>query len=140
METEIITSWQLYWLTRLDGIAVLAGLLTFFSSASLILLPIFWSVSTNTSISGTREWEREAACKQAAWIKNAALRTALPVFFVSTGALILVPSSKEMAAIMVIPKIANNEDVQGLGESLVDLAESWMNELKPPAPTETDSE
>lgn len=43
----------------------------------------------------------------------------------------LVPTTKEMAAIIVIPKVANSESVQGLGEGVVELAKAWMQELKP---------
>lgn len=42
-----------------------------------------------------------------------------------------VPTTKEMAAIVVIPRVANSESVQGLGEGIVDLAKVWMQELRP---------
>jgi hypothetical protein len=36
-----------------------------------------------------------------------------------------------MAAILIIPKIANSEKVEKIGNGLYDLAVEWMNELKP---------
>jgi hypothetical protein len=41
------------------------------------------------------------------------------------------PSTKQMAAIMIVPKIANNEKVQTIGNKVYDLAVEWMDELKP---------
>ena len=43
----------------------------------------------------------------------------------------LIPSSKEMAAIVVIPKVANSQPVQDIGQGIVDLAKDWMIELAP---------
>lgn len=42
-----------------------------------------------------------------------------------------VPTTKQMAAILIIPKIANSEKVEMIGNGLYDLAVEWMNELKP---------
>ena len=41
---------------------------------------------------------------------------------------IFLPSSKTLAAMYVIPKIANNEDIQKLGDGLMKKALSWANE------------
>jgi hypothetical protein len=42
-----------------------------------------------------------------------------------------VPSTRQMAAIMIVPKIANSEKVQTIGNKVYDLAVEWMEELKP---------
>jgi len=42
-----------------------------------------------------------------------------------------IPSSKEMAAILIIPKIANNTKVSEMPNKLLDLANSWIEELAP---------
>lgn len=42
-----------------------------------------------------------------------------------------IPSTKEMAAIIVLPKIVNNEKVQDAGNKLFDLAVEWLEDLKP---------
>lgn len=41
------------------------------------------------------------------------------------------PSTKQMAAIMIVPKITNSEKVQTIGNKVYDLAVEWMEELKP---------
>lgn len=46
----------------------------------------------------------------------------------------LAPTSKEMAAIVVIPKIANSQPLSDIAASVVDLANAWLKELKPAAP------
>jgi hypothetical protein len=43
----------------------------------------------------------------------------------------LIPSTKQMAAIMIVPKIANSEKVQTIGNKVYDLAVEWMEELRP---------
>jgi hypothetical protein len=42
-----------------------------------------------------------------------------------------IPTTKEMCAIKIIPIIANNEQVQDMPNKIVELANSWMEELKP---------
>lgn len=42
-----------------------------------------------------------------------------------------VPTTRQMAAIVMVPKIANNEKVQAAGNKLYDLAVEWMDELRP---------
>ncbi len=55
---------------------------------------------------------------------------------VIVGALMIIigsfiPSTKQMAAIMVLPKIINNEKVQGIPDKILDLGIEWLDELKP---------
>jgi hypothetical protein len=51
------------------------------------------------------------------------------IFFAS--GVILIPKTSEAAAMIVVPAIANNEDIHEIGESLVDLAKEWVIELSP---------
>jgi len=53
----------------------------------------------------------------------------VPFFF--GVASIFIPTTKEMCAIKVIPIIANNEGVQKLPNKVVELADEWMEELRP---------
>ena len=71
-------------------------------------------------------------------VATAAKRVSKPVCivlsaFILLGATIsaLIPTTKEMAAIVVIPAVANSESVRGLGEGIVNLAKDWMKELSP---------
>lgn len=52
--------------------------------------------------------------------------------FLFFGALtVVVPTTKDAAAMIVIPRIANSQSVQELGETVVELAKAWCEELKP---------
>lgn len=42
-----------------------------------------------------------------------------------------IPTTKEIAAIIIIPVIANNQETRGLGEEIPKLAREWLEELKP---------
>lgn len=44
---------------------------------------------------------------------------------------VFVPTTRELAVIKVVPMIANNEDMQGLGRDAMELAREWVKELKP---------
>ena len=44
---------------------------------------------------------------------------------------ILTPTTKELCTVLLIPAIANNENVQGISEEFYNLAKEWMQELKP---------
>lgn len=45
--------------------------------------------------------------------------------------LIFMPTTKQMAAMLVVPRIANSEKVHTIGNKVYDLAVEWMEELKP---------
>jgi len=53
------------------------------------------------------------------------------VFFASILLLMFTPSTKQMAAILIVPRVVNNEKVQTVGNKLYDLAVEWMDGLKP---------
>jgi len=52
-------------------------------------------------------------------------------FLTALAMVIFVPTTKQMAAIIVVPKIVNNEKVQNVGNKIYDLAVEWMDELHP---------
>ncbi len=124
----MITTTQMYWLTKLDDIRHVLG--------SIIWVPIAWITivavisfcaflacadmdSVRTVVSGK--------IKKAAW-------TCVPMVFwiVATQiAVALVPSTNQMAAIVIVPKIANSEKVQTVGNTIYDLALEWMEAMRP---------
>lgn len=118
----MITPWNLYWLTRLDGLKNF----TLGATAFIVLLFILSAVTIVAYCSCTDKWPR----KSIVWI----------VFFVIlafvsgiTGKAVetLVPTTKEMATIIVLPKIANSETVQEIGDDIKTLAKEWVLQLKP---------
>lgn len=50
---------------------------------------------------------------------------------------ILVPDTKQMCAVIIIPKIVNNEKIHDIGDKFYNLAIEWMEELSPAKKGET---
>lgn len=99
-----ITTWQMYWLTILDSISI--GLIVV--GIALIIVGLFFAQETD------------------GWSSIAAIAGIL-LFIIDC----FIPSTKQMAAILIIPKIVNNAKVQEIPDKLLSLAEAWMEELKP---------
>ena len=124
METEVITTTQMYWLTRLsplgDGIAFIIGLLLFIAAAVLIA-----GVFMQDPMLSDEDNQK----------KGSRLIKTSPILAVIATVLLLVncllPTTKEMAAILIVPRIVNCEKVQTVGNQLYDLAVEWMEEQRP---------
>ena len=116
----------IYWISRLDHIRS-------FMMSTTILFTILTAASVLVLI---------AVASNAYYLGMEKVKSWLRIFGISTGvaasvvilfgcARVFVPTTKEMCAIKVIPAVANCEQVQSLGSDVVDLARSWMDELKP---------
>ena len=64
-------------------------------------------------------------------ISKLALKIFIPMCIFGTVVNLFVPSTKEMAAIIIIPKVANSEKIENIGNGLYNLALEWMEELRP---------
>ena len=117
----MITTAQMYWLTRLDTIndvcfiAILICVIVF-SFVSFVGFMIAYSMCRED--------------KFIAWLKRS-LKFVLFILAFCSIVCSFVPTTKEMAAIIILPKIANSEKVQQAGNKLYDLAVEWMDALKP---------
>jgi hypothetical protein len=110
-----ITTMQMYWLVMLDSIV---GLLIFIVACIFIaLIPVLIFISELPSS------ERPVYYG----VVRRLISTLLICGFVSA----LIPSTKEMAAILIVPKIVNSEKVQMVGNKVYDLAVEWMESLDP---------
>ena len=109
-----ITPEMMYWLTRCDNIVI----------ASSILAVAFGILFAITLIAIMSDEDHRAFVS---------VVCALSFVFglLALSASVLVPSTREMAAIYVIPKIANSQTVKDLGEGVVTLAREWIEELRP---------
>lgn len=99
-----MTAWQMYWLVILDSVCVgslVIGLLLFFVGVALC--------------SDTGGWS----------LIGSAIGLILLI------ASVFLPSTKQMAAILIVPKIVNNAKVQEVPDKLLTLATEWMDELRP---------
>ena len=116
----------IYWLTRLDHIRSFMMLMTIlFSILTAVAVLVLVAVASNAYYLGMEE------VKSCLRIFGISAGVAASVVILFGCARVFVPTTKEMCAIKVIPAVANCGQVQSLGSDVVDLARSWMNELKP---------
>lgn len=109
-----ITTMQMYWLVMLDSINI----------GSVIMCALF-GVCIFVMIGFMVE-----SYKCPTFVKVCTPLFVL-FFLVSLATCVFLPSTKQMAAIMIVPKIVNNEKVQTMGNKIYDFAVEWMDELGP---------
>ena len=114
-----ITPSLIYWITRLDSVIVFAVIALLLSLGASIVIGFGYSVVK------CEDGEEKAS----GLIKP--LKTSISVLVISTIVAVFVPSSKEGAAMIVIPRVANSESVKDIGDGIVTLAKEWIEELKP---------
>ena len=107
-----ITPATMYWITRFDGI-----------STFLVIGGLFLGISGLICATGS------ILDNETKIVKCGLCASLLGVIFLAVS--IFVPSTKEMAAILMVPAIANNEKVQDVGNKLYDLTVEWLDEFKP---------
>lgn len=129
----MITSWQIYWLSRLDyfgGAFTIASILFGLVCAGLTIFAVVLKnprVDFCMACCASRQPRDPSHVKpfiRMAWV-------AWPFFIFCLVCALCIPSTKEMAAIILIPKIANNAQVQKLPGNILELANEWIEELKP---------
>lgn len=106
----MITTTQMYWVVTLNSIVI----------GSFILTVVFFGMMLFSI--GMRKDDIIGTWAPVTSAVLALLCLAVNVF---------TPTTKQMAAILIIPRIANSEKVQQTGNKLYELAVEWMDELKP---------
>lgn len=111
----MITPMQMYWLLKLDDIRMLCGV-----SVGIIAAVMLFSLLTYLN-------EEEDGIK-----KKAAVSFVCSIFGLglSISALTFLPSTKQMAAIYVVPAIANNEKIQQIGGKTLDISNQLLDLTK----------
>lgn len=116
----MITGWDIYWITRLDAIRHVTDLIAFISGLAM-LLGIAWYF-----------FELFEDGKQL-WVVKHILKVVIPVFLVALICSVVPPTTKEAAAIYLLPKIVNNEQVQKLPDNAVKFLnvklEAWIKDM-----------
>ena len=124
----MITGWEIYWFTRLDPIRGLAGTAAIIGLVVSVLMFILYPAFCDIF-----DYDAGKRKKSLAWTA----RLQIAVFSATVlcaFAHALTPTTREMAAIKVIPMIANSESMQKLGDvgdNMLDLANEWLRELRP---------
>lgn len=121
----MITPSTIYWLTRLDGIH------NFFLSIKVLS----FLLGVGVLVAGLCLWitseEEEEQRIKGFWRCAKFAIVAFCGMIILDGVSAFIPTTKEMAAIIVIPKVANSESVQQFGNGIINLANQWMEELAP---------
>lgn len=112
-----MTMLQMYLFTRLDIIHSVLSVGCIVVSVFILFAPPFVSMLDNTY-----DWPAR---------KIAITEIILGVLFsVFIGLKVLIPTQKEMAAIIVVPAIANNEQIKQIGKNGLDLTVMASDYLK----------
>jgi len=122
----MITGIDIYWITRLNevrGLFVAAGVV------STLILGLF--VLIRAMIMDCSYGEERDELKMIFVVKLKKYSRLLIVPFLFFASVCFIPTTKEMCAILIIPKIINNEQIQELPEKAVELANEWIDELRP---------
>ena len=119
-----MTWFQMYMFTRLDGIhvALIIGCVI------LGLLILFAPLIIDMADFDGRNLMKEKA-KKARLLKKAEI-ILISLFIIFGGLKIAIPTQKEMVAIIVVPAIVNNEQIQQIGKNGLDLSVMATDYLK----------
>lgn len=131
-----MSAWELYLFIKLDAIIALATTLMtpcyIVGTLTLIAWLVLWVVPYGGEESTTKDIERLKI--QCGNIRRPIFKILLCTFIVWLPlrlASTLLPTTKEMAIIYVVPKIINNEIVSNIPDKLLNLSSEWIEELRP---------
>lgn len=114
-----MSKWDIYWITRLDHLGEMLGICYVIIIISIVVVAITLFIQVNNadySLLAPRTW--------------AILKYLLILFFINSLGYLL-PTTKEMAAIIILPKLSQNETLQQLPDNILNLANEWIKELSP---------
>ena len=118
----MITESTIYWITRMDylkGFMEVVGGIGLF--CGVFLVGLFLILRHDAYDDAKSYWAK--------WAKVAIIGSVLGLCLALGSC--FTPNTKEMCAIKAIPIIVNNEQVQELPNKVVELANEWIEELKP---------
>lgn len=115
----MITTTQVYWLTRLDGIGALGIIMTVLGLLVTTFATLVYACCFNALEVDVRRVIRNV------------LRVSASALTIGIAIDVFVPDTKEMAAILVVPRIANSESLTGVADGIKTLAVEWLEELRP---------
>lgn len=120
----MITSAQIYWITRLTYLNFLFGV-----PGTICTLGSFVCLLVAAMLGGSAGGDESEIEFSKIWFKYGFRSGVIGIILM--GISCFIPTTKEMAAILLIPKVANNEQIQKLPGNILTLANEWLEELKP---------
>lgn len=122
----MITQLEMYIITRLTP---LSNFLSFLMIINIIVLTIFLVMYITLHASELCDYLTDSDKVLFNISKSMVKKLTVSLIIISSLAFVT-PTTKEAAAIIVVPKIVNNTSIQDCAKNLVETANSWMLELK----------
>jgi len=138
-----MSSLFLYFLLKLDAIIGIfcwimypSAILMFASLVVIIILlviPFFYSFEDDWGYTPSESVIKDckAQCKGLLIPIRRLFYITLPIWIISRLVVSLIPTSKEMCILYVVPKMANSEIIQKIPQRVLDLSEEWLEDLRP---------
>lgn len=123
----MITESTIYWATRLDyirGFSIAFTATVGFIFLLLFVMGLVWKFDSLSTEEDIKNGESMIRSSMVLGI----------VFLISCLTFIFVPSTKEYCAIKIIPVVAENTKVQELPNKALELANEWLDTLRPAKP------
>ena len=118
----MLSHFEMYLFVMLDSLKC-ASLVTF-------ILLLGSSVMLGVTVATCSSYEKDKHTLMTKWLKRSLMASTL-----FTLLFVALPNTKQAAAIYLIPKIVNNENVQEIADNSLKgirvLAEQWLEELAP---------
>lgn len=106
----MITTTQMYWIVTLNSIVTM--------SVICFVIGLIASIAAiGVALDTGDHW----------WLPKCTIALTILSFLAAT----FIPSTKQMAAIIIVPAIVNNEKVQTVGNKVYDLAVEWLDDWMP---------
>lgn len=121
MGGNMITAWQIYLITRLDALIGVSVVILIFTGLVIIVTLVKWQ-----TYSDNYDWKDNK--ENLVPIFKKWLKIEFALLIMSLFVIVTIPSSKEAAAILIIPKIANNEHVQNIPNKTLELVEKQLDQ------------
>ncbi len=118
-----ISGAMIYWITRLNETK---GFLT----VLMVISAVFIVIGIVAFIASVEERDGDSKKSMTKFGKRM-ITVGLAAFLVLFPASVLIPSEKDAAAILILPLIISNQEVQKIPKGMVDLANEWLEELRP---------
>lgn len=115
-----ITPFTVYLISRLTPLYEFIVALNIASIVAVIIASILYVV-----VAVDHDWDDDIA----RMIRRCA-RWFVIMFLVFGALTVVIPSTKDAAAMIVLPRIANSQSVQELGDTVVELAKAWCEDVK----------
>jgi hypothetical protein len=119
----MITASEIYWILKLDAIQNVFLAFSMLTGVFGIVMAIAWGVMNSSPDDCFDSEKKAASCRKRFFIT-------VPIFALLAAVTALTPSTKQMAAIKIIPAIANSEIVGELSADAKELYRMGINAIK----------